>query len=137
MNKIKTAAAVAAITCIAALSASPASAVVISNPVNNYNNGPLSGAPIGGQQTQFMGETFTAPITGALTNFQFTLSKLDHHFVIWGGVRVGWLQADHNALAEPGDIRKWSRSSRLLARWAQRHAGPDICGVPEHLRNRW
>jgi len=75
MNSIKTAAAVAAITCIAALSASPASAVVISNPVNNYNNGPLSGAPIGGQQTQFMGETFTAPITGALTDFQFTLKN--------------------------------------------------------------
>jgi hypothetical protein len=75
MNSIKAAAAVAAITCIAALSASPASAVVISNPVNNYNNGPLSGAPIGGQQTQFMGETFTAPVTGALTNFQFTLNN--------------------------------------------------------------
>jgi|WetSurMetagenome_2_1015567.scaffolds.fasta_scaffold240752_1 hypothetical protein len=76
MKSIKTAAAVAAITCLAALSASPASAVVISNPINNYNNGPLAGAPLqGGNQTQFIGETFIAPITGALTDFQFTLNS--------------------------------------------------------------
>ena len=76
MNSIKTAAAVAAIAWVATLSASPASAVVISNPISNYPFQSLAGAPLqGGQQTQFVGETFTAPITGALTDFQFTLGS--------------------------------------------------------------
>src|SRR5882762_384288 len=34
-----------------------------------------SGALQGGQQTQFVGQTFNAPITGALTDFQFTLNS--------------------------------------------------------------
>ena len=133
MNSIKTAAAVAAITCIAALRASPASAVVISNPVNNYNNGPLSGAPIGGQQTQFMGETFTAPITGALTDFQFTLNNstitsLYGAVYAWDGSRPTTMLWQSPVISGNG-----ARSSRLLAHWTQRHAGPDICGVPEHV----
>jgi hypothetical protein len=75
MNSIKRAAAVAAIACVAALGASSASADVISNPTNTDSLLYLSGAPVGGQQTQFVGETFTAPIAGALTNFQFTLNS--------------------------------------------------------------
>lgn len=76
MNSIKTAATAAAIVWAAALGASPASADVISNPVNNYPFGYLAGAPLqGGQQTQFIGETFTASTTGSLTDFQFTLGN--------------------------------------------------------------
>ena len=73
MKSIKRAG-LAAIACAAALSASPASAVVISNPTNNDSLLYLSGALQGGQQTQFVGQTFTASITGVLTNFQLTLN---------------------------------------------------------------
>jgi hypothetical protein len=76
MKNIRTTAAVAAIACLAALSAVPASAAVISNPTNTDSFVYLSGAGTGGgQQTQFVGETFTAPISGAVTNFQFTLNS--------------------------------------------------------------
>jgi hypothetical protein len=71
MNSIKTAAAVAAIAWVA----SPASADVISNPTNTDSFLYLSGALQGGQQTQFVGQTFTASITGTLTDFQFTLNS--------------------------------------------------------------
>ena len=54
--------------------AAPAAADVISNPTNTYSFGTLSGSLTGGQQTQFIGETFTAPVTGALTDFKFTLN---------------------------------------------------------------
>lgn len=66
---------IAALTGIAAISATPASAVTISNPTGGYPFfGPLSGAPFtGGAQTQYAGQTFTTPITGQLTNLQFTL----------------------------------------------------------------
>src|ERR1700754_3294887 len=70
MPPIKPAVAVPAMTFFAAFRAS---ADTISNPINTYPNGPLSGAILGGNQTMFMGETFTTPISGALTNFQFTL----------------------------------------------------------------
>lgn len=90
MNSIKTAVAAAAIAWVAALSASPASAVVISNPTNTDSFLYLSGAGTGGgQQTQFMGETFTAPITGALTDFQFTLNGVNNasnHLSLYGAV---------------------------------------------------
>jgi hypothetical protein len=76
MKSIKRAAAVAATACIVALRASPASAVVISNPTNTDSFLYLSGAGTGGgRQTQFVGETFTAPIAGMLTDFQFTLNS--------------------------------------------------------------
>ena len=76
MKSIKRAAAVAATACIVALGASPASAVVISNPTNTDSFMYLSGAGTGGgRQTQFVGETFTAPIAGVLTDFQFTLNS--------------------------------------------------------------
>jgi len=75
MNSIKGAAAVATIAWVAAIGASPASADVISNPTNTDSFVYLSGALQGGQQTQFVGQTFNAPITGALTDFQFTLNS--------------------------------------------------------------
>jgi hypothetical protein len=76
MNGIKTAATAAAIACLVALSVAPASADVVSNPTNTYSFLYLSGAGTGGgRQTQFVGETFSAPITGALTDFQFTLNS--------------------------------------------------------------
>ena len=75
MNSIKRAAAVATIAWVAAIGASPASADVISNPTNTDSFVYLSGALQGGQQTQFVGQTFSAPITGALTDFQFTLNS--------------------------------------------------------------
>lgn len=75
MNTIKRATAVGAIACVAALSASRAPADVISNPTNTDSFLYLSGALQGGQQTQFVGQTFTASITGTLTDFQFTLNS--------------------------------------------------------------
>src|SRR5436190_12834668 len=75
MNSIKRAAAVAAIACVAALGASPVRADVISNPTNTDSFVYLSGALQGGQQTQFVGQTFAASITGVLTDFQFTLNS--------------------------------------------------------------
>jgi len=75
MNSIKRAAAVATIAWVAAIGAFPASADVISNPTNTDSFVYLSGALQGGQQTQFVGQTFSAPITGALTDFQFTLNS--------------------------------------------------------------
>ena len=69
MNSIKRAAAVAAIACVAALGASPARADVISNPTNTDSLAYLSGALQGGQQTQFVGQTFSASITGTLVSF--------------------------------------------------------------------
>lgn len=76
MSSIKTTAAVAAIAWLGALCASPASADIISNPIYNYPFQSLAGAPLqGGDQTQFIGQTFYAPITGALTDFQFTLGS--------------------------------------------------------------
>jgi len=75
MNSIKRAAAVATIAWVAAIGAFPASADVINNPTNTDSFVYLSGALQGGQQTQFVGQTFAASITGALTDFQFTLNS--------------------------------------------------------------
>jgi hypothetical protein len=74
MKMIKTAAAVAALAWVAAVNVSPASADVISNPSNGYSF-PYLGTGTGGQQTQYIGQTFTTPISGALTDFQFTLNS--------------------------------------------------------------
>ncbi|WP_235890472.1 PEPxxWA-CTERM sorting domain-containing protein [Sandaracinobacter neustonicus] len=60
---------------LATLGATPAAAVTISNPTNTHDLGYLSGSLTGGNQTQFLGQTFTAPVTGELTNFQFTLNS--------------------------------------------------------------
>jgi len=74
MKMIQTVAAAAALAWIAAVSVSPASADVISNPVNSYPFSSL-GTGTGGQQTQYIGQTFTSPIAGQLTDFQFTLNS--------------------------------------------------------------
>jgi hypothetical protein len=73
MKRIKTMAAVAAIWAVG-LSASPASAVVISNTNGNYL-GTVLGDGTGGQQVRFVGQAFNAPISGALTDFQFSLTS--------------------------------------------------------------
>lgn len=97
MKSIKTVAAAAVIGCVAALSASPASAVVISNPTNHDSLQYLAGAGTGGgQQTQFVGETFSAPISGVLTDFQFTLNSstipsLYAAVYTWTGTQLGTL----------------------------------------------
>lgn len=57
------------------LGAASANAVTISQPVNSYDQPSLCGATVGGCQTVYWGETFTAPITGQLTNLQFTLGS--------------------------------------------------------------
>lgn len=75
MNKIKKAAAIAAIAWTTTLDMHSASADTISNPTNSDSFLYLSGALQGGQQTQFVGQTFTASITGTITNFQFTLNS--------------------------------------------------------------
>jgi len=49
----------------------PAVADVIRNPTNTYGFSYL----VAGGQTQFVGETFTAPVTGSLTDFKFTLNS--------------------------------------------------------------
>lgn len=75
MNSFERVAAIAAAACVVALGASPASADFISNPTNSDSFLYLSGSLQGGQQTQFVGQTFTASITGTLTAFQFTLNS--------------------------------------------------------------
>ena len=57
-----------------AVDATPAGAVTIANPTNTYGLPNLSGELTGGNQTQYIGETFTTPIGGMLTDFQFTLN---------------------------------------------------------------
>lgn len=70
------------------LGMTPAGAVTIVNPTNSYSFPYLSGSLTGGNQTQYIGETFTAPITGDLTDFQFTLNSSDLRSVY--GVVFGW-----------------------------------------------
>jgi hypothetical protein len=67
----------AALIYLAAISTTPASAVTIANPTNTLGLEYLSGSLTGGNQTQYIGQTFTAPITGNLTDFQFTLNQSD------------------------------------------------------------
>jgi hypothetical protein len=98
MTPIKT----IALAAIASLAAVPVAAETISNPVNSYSFPYLSGALVGGQQTQYVGQSFTAPITGALTNFQFTLNTSSLQSVYgavfaWDGSRPTtelWRSAD-------------------------------------------
>ena len=66
---------IAALAVVAALGATAANAVTISNPTNTHDLGYLSGSLTGGNQTQFLGQTFTAPVTGELTSFEFTLNS--------------------------------------------------------------
>jgi hypothetical protein len=74
MNRIeKSALAVSML--FATFGATAGHADTIANPVNNYAFPALSGALVGGQQTQRIGQTFTSPITGSLTNFEFTLTS--------------------------------------------------------------
>ena len=56
--------ALAALSYVVALAATPAGAATIANPTNTYNFSYLSGSLTGGNQTQYIGQTFTAPITG-------------------------------------------------------------------------
>lgn len=77
-----------ALICLAALGATPAGAVTIANPTNSYGSPYLSGNLQGGNQTQYFGETFTAPIAGRLTNFQFTLNTSSLQSVY--GIVFGW-----------------------------------------------
>lgn len=63
-----------ALSYFAALGATQARADTVANPTNSYSAPNLSGSLTGGNQTQYFGETFTAPITGNLTDFQFTLN---------------------------------------------------------------
>jgi len=72
MKLIRTVAAAAAFAWVAA--ASGASADVVSNPSNSYDF-PYLGTGTGGQQTQYIGQAFTSPISGQLTDFQFTLNS--------------------------------------------------------------
>lgn len=52
-----------------------ANAVTISQPIDSYDQPSLCGATTGGCQTVYWGETFTAAITGQLTDLQFTLGS--------------------------------------------------------------
>jgi hypothetical protein len=79
---------IAALAFLAAFGATPAVADTISNPANTYSFPNLSGSLTGGNQTQYIGETFTAPISGDLTNFQFTLNTSSLQSLY--GVVFGW-----------------------------------------------
>ena len=61
---------------VVALGAGAAHAQTVSNPNSGSTVGPLCGWPYqgGACQTVFIGESFTAPATGSLTNLQFTLA---------------------------------------------------------------
>jgi len=91
MKRIATAA-LAALACIAICDVASAQTATIANPANSYGSPYLSGSLTGGNQTQFFGETFTAPITGNLTNFQFTLNVSDLQSVY--GIVYAWNGAD-------------------------------------------
>ncbi len=86
---------IAALASFAAFGAAPASAVTISNPVGGYSFGPLGGSPFtGGSQTEYIGQTFTTPITGQLTNLQFNLLSGSLPFLYsvvyeWNGTAPG------------------------------------------------
>ncbi len=77
-----------AATCFASICAVPAGAVTIANPTNSYGSPYLSGSLTGGNQTQYFGETFTAPVAGSLTDFQFTLNSSNLQSVY--GIVFGW-----------------------------------------------
>lgn len=79
---------IAALAALTALGVTPAAAVTIVNPTNSYSFPNLSGSLTGGNQTQYIGETFTAPIAGDLTDFQFTLNSSNLQAVY--GVVFGW-----------------------------------------------
>jgi hypothetical protein len=87
MNRMERTTIAALIICAAA-AATPVSAATIANPTNSYSFPYLSGSLAGGQQTQYVGETFTAPITGELVNFQFTLNTSSLQSVY--GVVFAW-----------------------------------------------
>ncbi len=80
--------ALGALTCFAGIGAARAAAVTIANPTNSYGSPYLSGSLTGGNQTQYFGETFTAPVRGDLTDFQFTLNSSNLKSVY--GVVFGW-----------------------------------------------
>ena len=82
MNPIKVA--LAAVASLSALSAVPAGAVTINNPTNSYGFAYLTG----GTGTAYVGQTFTSPIAGNLTNFQFTLNTSTLGSLY--GVVFGW-----------------------------------------------
>ena len=83
MNKIKKVA-LATLTSLVALAAAPAGAVTIDNPANTYGFAYLTGPT----STAYVGQTFTAPIDGELTNFQFTINSSSLTSVY--GVVFGW-----------------------------------------------
>lgn len=102
MNNINKAASLASILWIVSWGSSPASAVTISNPTNTDSFLYLSGASLGGQQTQFVGQTFTAAITGSLTNFQFTLNS-STITSLYGAV-YAWNGSQPTTLLWQGDV---------------------------------
>lgn len=67
--------AIAGLALLVAGNAITAGAVTIANPANTAGLEYLSGSLTGGNQVQYFGQTFTAPIAGNLTNFQFTLNS--------------------------------------------------------------
>lgn len=79
---------IVALSYFATLGVTQARADTVANPTNSYSAPNLSGSLTGGNQTQYFGETFTAPITGNLTNFQFTLNTSNLQSVY--GVVFAW-----------------------------------------------
>jgi hypothetical protein len=90
--------------------AGSANAVTISQPVDSYDQPSLCGATTGGCQTVYWGETFTAAITGQLTDLQFKLGpssdlgSLYATVYAWNGTKITgsalWTSA--NVAGNPG-----------------------------------
>lgn len=112
MKSIKTAAAAAAIICSALATPASAATIIADNPINTYNLGYL-GDGTGGNQTQFIGETFTAPINGKLTDFQFTLNtsslnKLYGAVYAWDGSKPTALLWQSQIVSNPTGLLDFS-----------------------------
>lgn len=109
----------------------PASADVISNPTNTDSLLYLSGASVGGQQTQFVGQTFTVSITGAPTGFQFTLNSssipsLYGAVYAWDGSKATTMLWQSPVVSGAAGLLDFTPAGVNLTR-------PDLRGVPEHL----
>jgi len=112
MKSIKTAAAAAAIICSALATPASAATVVADNPVNTYNFTTL-GDGSGGNQTQFVGETFTSPLNGLLTDFQFTLNtsslnKVYGAVYAWDGSKPTSLLWQSQVISNPTGLLDFS-----------------------------
>jgi hypothetical protein len=139
MNQIGRSA-IAASMLFAAFGATAGHADTIANPVNDYAFQTLSGALVGGQQTQRIGQTFDAPITGNLTNFQFTLTSsslqaLNGSVYAWDAASVrpiGQAIWTSNTVANPSGLLNFNPTGVTLTAGTTYVAFLDTFGLPNN-----